>query len=360
MPSITVANGASIHYEDSGAVPGVAYTTLILVHGMGFNGGVFKKLHPIAPAHKFRTVAINRRDYAPTSPFTEDERKLLTAGGESHRRHLRNLGLELAQFIDKFATENDLPPATESGEGGVVPLGWSLGGLNIHAFLSALDEVDDDILARLNKWIRALVIHDTSPVGIGLANPPEYDIQLWFNPDLDIRFTNFKDWAVAYYKHKDIHSGKNDTLTYNQPFEFTPDKLAELNLLVHERKPTFHEISAEELKELTSAEVYGGSDTLIIFSSLDLTKDEIRRSLFNRALAAKLPNAKVRYIGGAETAGVMIYALWELQKGLDDPSLWGGEKARDVKIIYTPTGNHFSFWDDPEEALVQYRRAIVE
>ena len=40
MPSAPIGSGVFLHYEDSGAPPGVdRYTTIVLVHGLAFNGG---------------------------------------------------------------------------------------------------------------------------------------------------------------------------------------------------------------------------------------------------------------------------------------------------------------------------------
>ncbi|KAF8643346.1 hypothetical protein AX16_009075 [Volvariella volvacea WC 439] len=346
MPSLTIPNDISFFYEDSGPVPGSNYTTLVFIHGMGFNGGVFKKLLAPAAKHGFRVVSLYRRDYKPSTSFGEAEFGLLQGGVEGHRKYLAQQGVELALFLDRFIVEQAVPPAASNGEGGVVPIGWSLGSINIHAFLSSLDKVPKETLDRLEKYIQTVVIHDVSATGLGVTNPSEYNIDLWFTPDVKERFRLFKDWAVAYYKHTDIRSGKNETI--------------EFNIASTEKKPSLHDISDEELESLTSWETFGGSDTLILFTDKELSKEEARRALFDKNLATYLPNVRVRYLGGAEIPGILLWALWQLQKYIDDPSSFGGEKARDVKILYTPRGNHFIFWDEPDEALVQYRRCLVE
>lgn len=193
-----------------------------------------------------------------------------------------------------------------------------------------------------------------------MVNPPQYDISLWFTPDVQSRFTKFKDWAVAYYKHENIHSGDPSTLTYNLPWELSAEKAAELKLLVSDKPASLSKLSDSDLKELTSSEAFAGSDTQILFTNPEWSKDELRRAAFDKALARHLPNTKVRYLASAESPGVLLFAHWELQKIIDNPSSIGGEKARDVKILYTPSGNHFIFWDAPEDALVQYRRCLVE
>ncbi|KAF8641395.1 hypothetical protein AX16_010014 [Volvariella volvacea WC 439] len=344
MPLLTIPNDISYFYEDSGPVPGSSYTTLVIIHGMGFNGGVFKKLLPRAAKHGLRVVSLYRRDYKPSSAFKESDFDLLKGGVEGHRKHLAQQGLEFASFLDRFIVEHDIPALTSDGEGGIVPVGWSLGAAHIHAFLSSLDKVPKKTVERLEKYIRTVIIHEPSATAFGFSTPSEYNIDLWFTPDVKERFRLFKDWAVAYYKHSDILSGRNETI--------------EFNVANKDKRPSFHDISDEELEKLTSWETFGGSDTLLLYTDKDLSKEETRRALFDKRLAEFLPNLRVRYLGGAEAAGALIWTLWELQKVIDDPSKYNGEKARDVKILFAQSGNHFIFWDDPEEALVQYRRCL--
>ncbi|KAF8656477.1 hypothetical protein AX16_002528 [Volvariella volvacea WC 439] len=219
---------------------------------MGFNGGVF-----FAPAanYGFRVVNLYRKDYKPHSAFGEAELDLLKRGVESHRKHLTRQGMELALFSDRFILERGIPPVSPSGEGGIVPIGWSLGSVNIHALLSSLDTIPKETVDRLEKYIQTVVVHDVSAIGLGF-NPPEYNIDLWFTSDPKERLWLFKDWEVAYYKHSDAHSGKKETI--------------EFNIARKEKLPSLHDISNEELKALISWEVFSGSDTTTLFIDKDL------------------------------------------------------------------------------------------
>jgi hypothetical protein len=49
LQSLTIADDVSYYYLDSGAVPGNTYTTLVFIHGMGFNGGVLILYSPSKP-----------------------------------------------------------------------------------------------------------------------------------------------------------------------------------------------------------------------------------------------------------------------------------------------------------------------
>lgn len=116
---------------------------------------------------------------------------------------------------------------------------------------------------------------------------------------------------------------------------------------------------SEELAKLISFEAYSGSDTAILLIDLAVSKENIRRALFDKSLASNLPNLRVRYFHGGETPGILVWSLWKLGDALRDPTVYHGEQARDINILYSSTGNHFIFWDQPEDALVQYRRCIA-
>jgi hypothetical protein len=48
LKSLTTSDGVSYSYVDSGEVPGNTYTTLVFIHGMGFNGGaIILVLHKV-------------------------------------------------------------------------------------------------------------------------------------------------------------------------------------------------------------------------------------------------------------------------------------------------------------------------
>jgi hypothetical protein len=184
-------------------------------------------------------------------------------------------------------------------------------------------------------------------VFVGIANPPEYNIDLWFEPDAQIRLNSFYEWATAHFTHKSVTSGNIDDLEFN--------KFAD-------RTHSMHELSSEELAELTSVKVFGSSDTFILFTQLDTFKAIAKRALFTPALAQKLlPNLRVRYMTGGTSPGVFIWVLTELRKLLADPKpLYGpdAETARDVKMINLSVGNHFNFWDEPEAAITSYLTTI--
>ncbi|KAG0699934.1 hypothetical protein DFH29DRAFT_1070433 [Suillus ampliporus] len=353
LESLTIGDDISYYYFDSGAVPGDAYTTLVFIHGMGFNGGaitlygIFRKLFPLAAAHHLRIVSLYRRDYDPTTSFRDaDTAGLISGTVEGQEGFLRSQAVEIATFLVTFAREQSIPLA-QGISGGIALIGWSLGSLHTHAVVAYLDDLPSDILSDLGKYLHTMVSHDAISMFLGIPNPPNHSVDLWFERDVKVKFNLFCEWTTAYYLHKSVTSGNIDDLEFNK---FSDNAHA------------MHELSSEELAELTSVETFGGSDTLLLYIQQDVFKTMTRRAIFNTALARRfLPNLRVRYMSGGASSGALVWALYELRKCLADPEPMYGpdaEKARDVKVKFHTEGNHFVFWDEPQVALEQYITTI--
>ncbi|KAG1800612.1 uncharacterized protein BJ212DRAFT_1400214 [Suillus subaureus] len=347
LETLTTSDDVSYSYFDSGEVPGNTYTTLVFVHGMGFNGGVFRKLFPLATVRRLRIVSLHRRDYNPTTSFRDVDLAGLASGTmEGQEEFLRSQAVDIATFLVTFAREQRIPPA-QGASGGIVLIGWSLGSVPVHAVVAYLDALPSSILSDLGKYLHTMVSHDVAAINIGIPNPPIYDRALWFEPDVEKRFNLFYEWATAYFPHKNVTSGNIADLEFNK---------------FSNQTHSMHELSSEELAELTSAKTFGASDTLLLYIQLDVFKIMVRRTIFDTALAEKfLPNLRVRYMCGGASPGILVWASQELRKCLADPKPMYGpdaEEARDVKFNFQTEGNHFVFWDEPEVALDHYIATI--
>lgn len=347
LESLTVSDGVSYYYLDSGDVPGITYTTLVFVPGMGFNGGVFRKLFPLAAAHRLRIISLYRRDYSPTTSFRDaDLAGIMSRTVEGQEGFLRSQAVDIATFLAMFAREQHIPLA-DGTSGGIVLVGWSLGSSHVHAVVAHLDALPSNVLSDLEKYLHTVVCHDVSGVFIGIPNPPGFNIGLWSETDVEKRFKLFYEWVAMHFSHKNVTSGSIDDLE----FRTTLDKAHSM-----------HELSPEELAELTSAKTFGASDALLVSIKLDVFKAMTRRAIFDTSLAEKfLPNLRVRYMCGGASPGGVVWVMHELRKCLAEPKpIYGpdAEKARDVKFQFQTEGNHFVFWDEPEVALEQYIATI--
>lgn len=121
-------------------------------------------MQAICPSAGVRLVAINRRNYANSTPFSLKEVKIIEHGDEEERaKFLGARGHELALFLDWFIKRHNLPPISPDGKnGGIILIGWSLGCALIFAAISHADSLPIDVQSRLTKYIRKLIMHGGS------------------------------------------------------------------------------------------------------------------------------------------------------------------------------------------------------
>ncbi|KAH7923929.1 hypothetical protein BV22DRAFT_1014330 [Leucogyrophana mollusca] len=347
MPSLTLEDNVTYYFEDSGAVTGDTYTTVVCIPGLSYNGAVFKRLFPFASSRKLRIVGLYRRDYAPTSEFHPSD--LLDMGKPQEETFLRKQGVEIAKFLAAFARSEGIPPAGEQpGRGGIVLLGWSLGVIHAHAVLAYLDALPSETSEELGKYLHTVLLHDASTFIMGMPMPPWHDASIFAIPDAEERYKSFQAWVTGYYAHKNHLSPLEDR--------------NELELNKASDKPhSLHDLSAKEFACISSFNAFNGSECGLLSISPEVHRTVTRRALFDKQLAGEfLPNLRVRYLTNGESPGVLLWSMWELNKYLEDPSPFGegAEKARDTKTLCPAKGNHFVFWDEPELALSQYLQCI--
>lgn len=186
---------------------------------------------------------------------------------------------------------------------------------------------------------------DASTTGLGIANPPEYNIDLWYTPDPEVRHQLFLEWCAAYYKHEDIDSHDTSKISFNEP---APKPM------------TFHDLSKDEILPMTAWRPFVGSDLAVVLIDLEVGKNIARRAFFDPELSAQfLPGLKARFLYGRESTGPAIVAAWKLEDSLKDQTFFGGLASRDLKVLQTTKGNHLFFWDYPQTALAEYRKCMA-
>jgi len=166
-----------LHYLDSHpSPPPVPYTTVIAVHGTGFNSRIWLPLLPHLPPN-LRLLAFNRRGHAGSSAVHESKEQ--TSGNvEAFGRYV----LDLVGFL-RFAVEQLGVPATdeaEEGKGGIVLLGWSKGCASIIGLRSWLSTgpsplpppvLLDPYLPLLRSHLRATVLFEPVQTIFALPGP---------------------------------------------------------------------------------------------------------------------------------------------------------------------------------------------
>ncbi|KDQ57019.1 hypothetical protein JAAARDRAFT_86452, partial [Jaapia argillacea MUCL 33604] len=196
-----------LFFTDSGRVEGSDdYTTLVIYHGSAFTGHTFHRLLPLGAKDNVRLVILNRRDYAGSTKYTDEELADLNAGDKAF---MERLALEVANFLVWFAETENVPSVTpDRKKGGFSVMGWSMGNATPLAVFGHPEVIPKETLAKLELHFRQLILYDPPHLVFGYHQPPEiYDP--FTDPDFptpEAAFNNFRYRVSTYYNHSDPYS----------------------------------------------------------------------------------------------------------------------------------------------------------
>ena len=134
-------------------------TTIILAHARR-TAAVFKRVQDVAINQGVRYIALNRRNYPGSTPYTQEEMNVLINGNKEqkdgwHRDH----GHEVGMFIYKLIEKGGIPPiSADRKTGGIVIHGWSAGAGDAMAMVAHADTLPEDVRSCLASHMRALII----------------------------------------------------------------------------------------------------------------------------------------------------------------------------------------------------------
>lgn len=171
-----LGDGTAVFYTDSGPPPSSDYTTLVIIHGTGFNGrgshnhlqlagggwtddpvDSFEHIHGLAHERNLRTVAINRREYPGSTPYGDEELNFLKNNPQAH---LDSLAQFISLFLVAFVQEHPIPKANEDGtKGGLVTLGWSTGCSMLVSMLSNPSAVSPQSRTVLEPYLLNIILY---------------------------------------------------------------------------------------------------------------------------------------------------------------------------------------------------------
>lgn len=136
---------------------------------------IFKRLISLSTNYNIRIVALNRRGYAGSTPYTSFEKSIFSDeqahSNEAKHQFLEQRGVEILRFIDAFIQQFNLPAISRSeGKqvGGVALLGWSLGIVFTLAAIANVDSklISDETRERLGTHLRTHIL-----LGVHFLNP---------------------------------------------------------------------------------------------------------------------------------------------------------------------------------------------
>ncbi|KAJ3825474.1 Alpha/Beta hydrolase protein [Lentinula raphanica] len=338
-----VVNENDIHltFIDSGAPAKTPYVTIFAVHGMCFTGLIFKKVSKIFYDKGFRFVAVNRRNFGGSSPYTPEELKELTGGDDEKKNAwLRLRGQEFGLFIAKFIQQNNLPPITPDGKsGGAVILGWSAGASLAIATLSIVDTLPQDARGLLSAHIRAFIGQEPAPLALGLPTPPKNWAPLRETsiPE-ELRFQAFAHWITSYFEHGDFSKRDLDSLEYVLASPLRP--------------PSIYNMTKAETDEMLQLDQAATSDLPFLFNLANPLKAAFRKVCFDPATKELLPKMSIAFMTGTMPPAFGPAGLWAVEREQKE----AGTNHIQLKVI--PGANHFMHWDDPEKSVEAYLDCI--
>ena len=299
----------------------------------------FQKVLKLAPTSGLRIVAINRRDYPHSSPFSPAELDAMATGSDTDKAiFLSCRGLEIMTFIDKFIQQYDLPAISGDGKtGGVALAGWSLGNIVTCAAASSAERLSPNVKFRLAKYLRALVLQGTwykdgcSSSPILLSDPPTVALGLhtrpaWFplrDPQIPARerVDYTCQWLTSYFKHGALETR-------------SPDSLSSYLGSTH-RAPSIFNMHDHLSEILYPPPVTEGSDSYLMGNFESQLLANYRKACFDHATRVLLPKMKIWELSFDASVPDCIFALWDIQ---DDNTAHGGDLVN-FEVVHG--ANHF-------------------
>ncbi|KAJ7058720.1 hypothetical protein C8F01DRAFT_990008 [Mycena amicta] len=218
--TIELLDGVEIFYTDSGAPQKdpYTYTTMLMLHGTGFNGESMNRLHDHAHTHNLRIILWNRRDYRGSTPYTDIELEDLRTG---NKLHFDKQALQIASFFEHLIDVERIPMlSADRKRGGIILGGWSMGVATGLALLAAQDVLpkNSDLYAKIEPYFKGIVLYDPPSLAFGVTVPDEF-YKPFSDPDLTTLgqiFDNFKLWVSSYSKHPDLATGTAAGISYSE------------------------------------------------------------------------------------------------------------------------------------------------
>ncbi|GAA5831400.1 hypothetical protein JCM11251_004013 [Rhodosporidiobolus azoricus] len=337
-------NGVKLAYIDSYATISEAdrpreYTTVIGLHGVGFNSAVWTPVLPHLPT-SLRFLAYNQRSYTGSSPAFESQEE---GGIDATAAYLADL-MEFVKFaVDELGVET-------VEEGGIVLLGWSKGNVLSISLLSLLHLAsipsatsfasflpNDGTLPHtslLTTHLRSILLYE--PAGSALGRPPTEDFMKAMAAVLPPNKVSSEEFATAF---------AGWIGDYCPPTSTSPEPVASL-------PPSgLAALSGDLLSSAweTSAVAHGFS------WKLSASPAEVQQ-LANTALSPPLsPAVPIGLIYGGRSVGYCMDAAEEIMRWWSGGD---GGKVRKTAVRKMEGTNHFGFLHEPEEFVKTVQETI--
>ncbi|CAK5266495.1 unnamed protein product [Mycena citricolor] len=337
MPSFSLRTGVSFSYTDSGAPRNqqTDYVTLILLHGIIFHNGTFASLAAIGPSNGVRVIAINRRGYPGTTPYSAEELALFVSGNEDDKeRLLADMGRDLALLIAELITSLSLPAY-------VAVVEWSLGSLQVLSLVASIETLPQDARGTLTRSVRSMILFQSPSVIFGVADPqglyiPQNDPHIPAN-ELG---TFFSRWVSSFFVHGDLSTRDACALTYDRT---DPHRL-----------PTTARIPMNHLTDFAAGFKYDA--TLISSSFSGVAAKLVDKTLFDVHVRGELlKDTRFFVLSSSADSWTTIYASWKLEERM----LAEAKPECSITFKMVEGANHFFMIEDPQGTIDCFMRCCA-
>ncbi|ESK89692.1 hypothetical protein Moror_16909 [Moniliophthora roreri MCA 2997] len=331
----TLFEDIRISFTDSGAPPNAnKYTTLIVVHGTGFLGAGFAAMQALAPANNLRVVAMDRRGYRGSTPFTEPEMEDFRNG---KRDSVDRLMRVFVAFLVSFIEKEKIPKLQEGG--GVGVMGWSSGVITALSIFSDPDTMGPETYSMLEEYLKDVILYDPPYLALGYPLHPDFQSPAAYVPWNDPKATppeekygRFAYWVSCYYEH-------DHTIISTQGLDGY-DLRSRTNRCLAETW------SEEQAKMFIDANAIPVEFDVRSHPSMQLhIRRNTERALFDKKL---FPRVKLTYLYAPESPWTTVWAYLEtkrlyMERNADD--------VRSLEFVEMKGANHFIHQISPEDFM---------
>ncbi|KAF8716354.1 hypothetical protein AX14_012383 [Amanita brunnescens Koide BX004] len=290
---------------------------------MCFSAPTFKRVQDAAIKKGVRFVALNRRNYPGTTPYSEEEINALVNGTKEQKDAWhRDRGHEVGIFIHNLISKENIPPISADREtGGIILLGWSAGAGDANATIAHANTLPSDIRSHLALYIRSVIIQDSHRVMFGgLPDPTEPSPLIDDKVTPKERLQQFAYWVSGYFKHGDISVQTTDVLSRGEPSIIHP--------------PSITNMTADEQEEMICMGKESEYELPYMISSQEQFAYAYREAFFGDAVRTLFPGFKATFLAGELSPAFGISAYWKLGNDIKETG-----KSFGLRLI--PDSNHF-------------------
>jgi len=328
-------DGNHFLFYDSGKLDSANYTTVVFLHGSAFNAKNFDRVHTHAAANNMRVIALQRRNYPGSSPYTEAEIVEMKNGSKSI---LDGFAISMAYFINYLAHNLSIPKVSQDRKsGGVALVSWSMAALVAMPLFSDLEVIPSELHPVLEDYVKDLVFYEPSELSLGFNVPENSLYQPFSDPKYETmaeKFMNFVFWVDHYFK-------------------FPANWNGDINALDSEKREncgTFDGWPIGDVMNIIDINA-ANYDMPFCFEPMQIKIREMtRRVFFDKSLVSRiLPQVSCLYISCRSSIYFCHWGAYKFRQMYDE-HVAKGERVRPVHFVYLDA-NHFAHIDHPDELL---------